>query len=108
MERKVVYSSETKAFLRGLVYLLFEKEYFGFEEDAKNYVDKITYFIEEKLPDYPTKPTPEKLEKFGEKYIVYKANDRTSWYIFFSQEEEFYFIKFITNNHTDFIKDFNL
>ncbi len=108
MERKVIYSSGTRKFLRNLIYILFENDYFGFQEDAKNYVDRITIFIEEKIAEFPSKETPEVLKKFGERYVTYKANNRTTWYIFFSQEEDFYFIKFITNNHTDFIQNFNL
>lgn len=40
--------------------------------------------------------------------MLYKANNHTSWYIFFDQSEHKYLIKFITNNHTDFIQNFNL
>jgi len=107
VEREVVYSAETKKYLRDLVHLLFRKGYFGFRKDAKNYVDKMTLFIEENISDYPAKISPQEFKSFGERYIIYKANQQTSWYIFFSQEEQYFFIKFITNNHTDFIKDFN-
>lgn len=108
MESEVVYSVGTKKYLRDLVYLLFQNEYFGFEEEAKKYVDKITFFIEENISTYPSRKSTEEFKKFGEKFILYKANSQTSWYIFFDQNEHKYLIKFITNNHTDFIKDFNL
>ncbi len=108
MESKVVYSVETKKYLRDLVYFLFQNEYFGFEEDAKNYVDRITFFIEESISTYPSKTSPEEFKIFGEKFMLYKANAQTTWYIFFDCDEDKFLIKFITNNHTDFIKDFNL
>ena len=107
MENEVIYSAETKKYLQELVYLLFQNEYFGFEEDAKYYVDKITFFIEENISVYPSKNSPEEFKKYGEKFMLYKANAQTSWYIFFDQNEHKFLIRFITNNHTDFIKDFN-
>ncbi|NLN33572.1 MAG: hypothetical protein GX159_08255 [Flavobacteriaceae bacterium] len=105
---KIIYLPQVEIFLNDLVDILFEQEYFGFQNDAEIYIKKIKIFIQEKISVFPSKKTPEVLKKFGERYVTYKANNRTTWYIFFSQEEDFYFIKFITNNHTDFIQNFNL
>jgi len=105
---KIIYLPQVEIFLNDLVDTLFEQEYFGFQNDAEIYMKKIKIFIQEKISIFPSKETPEVLKKFGEKYVTYKANSRTTWYIFFSQEEDFYFIKFITNNHTDLIQNFNL
>ena len=107
MEKVIIYLPNVELFLNELVDILFEKEYFGFKQDAINYTQKIKIFIEENISNYTIKISPEEFKNFGEKYIVYKANNHTSWYIFFSQEAQYFFIKFITNNHTDFIKDFN-
>lgn len=104
---KVIFLPHVEFFLNDLVDILFENEYFGFREDAIIYTRKIKIFIEENISNYPAKISPEKFKKHGEKYIIYKANQQTSWFIFYSQEEQYFFIKFITNNHTDFIKDFN-
>lgn len=104
----IIYLPKVEYFLNNLVDILFEQEYFGFKEYAMLYTTKIKVFIEEKISEYPSKNTPEGLKKYGEQYMTYKANNRTTWYIFFSHEEQTYFIKFITNNHTDFIKEFNL
>lgn len=95
-------------YLNDLTDILFKKEYFGFSESAKSYVDRITCYIEEHIELHPTKNTPDELAHYGKKYIVYKANDKTSWYIFFSQESNVYFIQYITNNHTGLIANFNL
>lgn len=108
MEKVIIYLPNVELFLNELVDILFEKEYFGFKKDAVLYTIKIKIFIEENISNYPSKIPPEEFRKYGEKYIIYKANNQTSWYIFFSQEDEYFFIKFITNNHTDFNKDFNL
>ncbi|MGC4128298.1 MAG: hypothetical protein QM564_01780 [Bergeyella sp.] len=80
----------------------------GFIEDAQKYVNKIYDFVEQKITIYPAKDTPEELAHYGEKYLIYFANNHTSWYIFFSQIQNVYFVKFITNNHTEIIKNFNL
>lgn len=74
MEKEIVYSSETEEFLRDLVYLLFQNEYFGFEEEAKYYVDKITLFIEQNISNFPSKNSPEEFEKYGKKYIKFSDN----------------------------------
>lgn len=104
----MVYIPDVEFYLNDLADILFQKEYFGFSESAKDYVDRITHYVEENIELHPAKNTPHELSHYGEKYIVYKANDKTSWYIFFSQEESFYFIQYITNNHTGFIANFNL
>jgi len=77
-------------------------------EYAEAYVLKIRHFIEENIETYPSKITPDSLKQYGENYILYKANSRTTWYIFYSREEEFYLIRFIANNHSRFITGFNL
>lgn len=107
-ESKIVFTAEFDALVEELLFVLYEDEYFGFIEDAAKYVSKIYDFIEQKITTYPTKNTPPKLIQHGEKYLVYKANNQTSWYIFFSQIEQTYFIKFITNNHTDLAAQLNI
>lgn len=108
MEKIIQYSEDVEFFLNDLIDILFEKEYLGFPTDAQNYVVKIVEFISQNISTYPSKNTPQYLTQFGEKFMLYKANAQTSWYIFFDQNEHKFLIKFITNNHTDFIKDFNL
>lgn len=41
--------------------------------------------------------TPENFKKFGKKFIKYKANNNTSWYIFFDQK---ILVNHIINNHS--------
>ncbi|HEX5154336.1 MAG TPA: hypothetical protein VFW07_22970 [Parafilimonas sp.] len=107
MEKVIIYLPEVAIHFKHLVSILFEKEYFGFVESAEEYVLKIRSFIEENIGIYPAKQTPAKFKLYGENYILYKANKRTTWYIFFSQIEQSFFVKFITNNHTAFIGNFN-
>lgn len=108
MEKIIVYLPEVKIHFNELIDILFLKEYFGFMESAEDYVTKIRLFIEDNMAIYPAKPTPQKLKQYGEWYIRYKANARTTWYVFYSCIGQTYFVKFITNNHTDFIANLNL
>lgn len=108
MEKVVHYSEEVETYLNQLIDILFEKEYFGFKEDAQIYVAKIKWFIDDNISVYPPKKVPIELKEFGEKYILYKASPQTTWYIFYIQDEHRFLIKFITNNHTDIIQNFNL
>jgi hypothetical protein len=45
------------------------------------------------------KQTPLELLAYGEFYISYKSNKRTTWYIFFSRKNNRILVKHITNNH---------
>ena len=86
------------------MHLLFEKEYFGFLESSFDYVDDIIDFLEHNLPIFPHKKTPENLIDLGSKYIFYKANQNTTWYIFFESQDNRYLVTFITNNHSEIIQ----
>lgn len=108
MGKIVHYLEEVETYLNQLIDILFEKEYFGFKEDAQIYVAKIKWFIDDNISVYPPKKVPIELKEFGEKYILYKACPQTTWYIFYIQDEHRFLIKFITNNHTDIIQNFNL
>ena len=103
---KVDISPSVVEYLNELITLLFYDEYFSFEQNAQLYVEKIYDFIEYSLLSFPHKITPNALKKFGSLYIFYKANNRTTWYIyFFEKHGNRYLITYITNNH---IGDINL
>lgn len=99
MERIVILQQNVTDFLENLVEVLFENHYFGFEESSQAYVSKIYDFIEFNLIDFPHKQTPEKLKRYGSKYIFYKINNQTTWYIFFENKDNRYLVTHITNNH---------
>lgn len=105
---EIIYTAGFYEVTDNLIQLLHSKNYFGFIEDAENYVDKIYDFIENNIATYPSKSSPEKYQQYGEKYMLYKANANTVWYIFFSQVNQTYFVQYISNNHTDFNIHFNL
>jgi len=79
----VQYLPEAEEYLNDLAFVLFQKDYFGFLESSFDYVDDIVDFIEYNLQIFPFKNTPENLLQLGSKYIFYKANNTTTWYIFF-------------------------
>ena len=101
----IQYLPEIENFINDLSDLLFEKEYFSFYEYAADYVDKLTFFIEKELFNFPHKSTPKKLKRFGSNYVFYKPNDRTTWYIFFEKSNNRYLITHLTNNHVKELKD---
>ncbi len=105
---KVVISTEVIKDLSELVTVLFNKNYFAFEESALFYVDQIYNFIELDLVNYPHKLTPKNLIKFGSFYAFYKANSNTTWFVFFEKHENIIFIKHITNNHIQDINSLNI
>jgi hypothetical protein len=83
--------------LKELSKQLYEKEYFGFIEDAENYVQNLRVFIFS-IPNLQRKSTTN--NKYGSYYCKYKHNHKTTWYITFDIEDDCYLIKNITNNHS--------
>lgn len=88
-------------FLQKLIQTLFENDYFGFEQSAQDYVSKLYDFIEFELVKASPRSTPQNLTRFGSWYVFYKANNRTTWYIFFESLGSKYLITHITNNHCE-------
>ena len=97
----IIYEDAVIDYLDDLVYELYKKEYFGFLESAYNFADNIIDFIENSIDTFTSKKTPESLQHFGSKYIFYKSNQRTTWYIFFENFENKYLITNIINSHCE-------
>lgn len=93
---------EVEEYLNELNFILFQNHYFGFLESSFEYVDNLVDYIEHNLSIFPHKDTPENISSLGSKYIFYKINHQTTWYIFFENEENRYIVTYITNNHTEF------
>ena len=95
----IIFQEGVLNYLDNLVYILFKEEYFGFMQSSYDYVDKIIDFIESNMATFPSKKTPAALKNFGSKYIFYKSNQRTTWYIFFENKNNNYLITNIINSH---------
>ena len=55
---KVLFLPEVRTYFRELSEILFQKDYFGFEEYAINYVRELIFDIESSLPRKLSKPAP--------------------------------------------------
>lgn len=97
---KVIFTASVLEYFDNLVFNLFEEEYFGFPESAREYVDKIVTFVLLSISNFPSKETPKPIKYLGTNYIFYKANNRTTWYIFFEKRERNYLITAIINNNS--------
>ncbi len=96
---KIIYKQEVRDFLTELIFTLFAKEYFGFKESAEEYAMELIDFIEITIGKGIEKNTPKELSSYGEYYLCYNANKRTTWYIFFDKSEENFLINYISNSH---------
>ena len=102
---KVIALPEVEQYLEHLKYILFEYEYFSFEENAHEYVDTLFDDIITTLPLRRHKPAPPQFDRYGEgmKYAAFKKNRRTTWYVFFQTYEDdgeiYYLVRYIDNNH---------
>ena len=96
----ISYRTSVESYINNLIDILFEEEYFGFKINAQEYALKIVDFIESNISTFPSKKTPVQLRFFGSSYMFYKANKRTTWYIFFEKTENNYLITNIINSHS--------
>jgi len=102
----VIILPEVLQYLDKLVFILFQKEYFSFLDTSQKYVDELIDDIQTNLPTKLHRPAPNYFRKYGKnmKYASFRKNKHTIWYIFFNKykqnEEVFYFIRYIANNHT--------
>jgi hypothetical protein len=101
MGRAVITTEDVKIFLDELFNILLEKHYFSYRVDAKLYVDLLICYAKHYLSILPAKDAPPYFNRYGSnlKYITYRANKTTSWYIFYQQWENVFLIRHITNNH---------
>ena len=99
---KVVVKQSVETYLLELIETLFEKKYFSYKQNAIEYVDKITNFIEKKLVYSHKRKAPLSFHKYGKDlyYVVYKANQNTYWYIYFAVINDVYLICHIRNNYS--------
>jgi len=105
---KVHTTPEVKLYLNDLISILFEKEYFGFEDSAHKYVDDLIDEIENNLSLKPHKPAPKYFDRYGKNmyYASFRKNKQTVWYAFFTKYQDenneiIYLIRYISNNHMD-------
>jgi len=105
LERKIIFSDNVEFYLKKLIDTLYDQNYFGFIEDAELYVDEIVLFVINNDFKINVRHTPEKFQKFGKKFLRYKANNHTFWYIFFDQKDDKFLINHILNNHSEDFPD---
>lgn len=105
----IIYSPSVRAYLIELIAILYKKEYFGFEDSAHQYVERIRQNIRKDLPQQTNhRTTPTELKHFGENYISIKLNNRTTWYVIFDQKDNRFFVGLITNSYSPQSAFFNL
>ena len=102
---RIVFLPEVIDYFNELVTILYEKQYFSFEEYAYDYVESLLDDIKETLPLRPSKPAPIHFDRYGKdmRYVAFRKNKATQWYVFFTKykvdDEAVYLIRHISNNH---------
>jgi hypothetical protein len=97
----IIFQNGVLNYLDDLVFILFKEEYFRFMQSSYDYVDKIIDYINNNITPFPSKKTPTELKNFGSKYIFYKSNQRTTWYVFFESKNNNFLITNIINSHCE-------
>lgn len=102
---KVLFLPEVRLYLQELEDILFEKEYFGFEESAVQYVRELIFEIENTLPMRVSKKAPHYFLRYGKgmHYSMFRKSKTTQWYVFFTKYQDngeiVYLVRYISNNH---------
>jgi hypothetical protein len=102
---RIKFTPEALEYFKELSTVLYEEEYFGFEDSALKYVDTLVREIIENLPKKQKRIAPPYFEKYGEKLLfsTFRKNKNTQWYVFFNlyEDEEGFIclIRYISNNH---------
>jgi len=102
---RIIFLPEILESFNELTTILYEKEYFGFEESAIRYVDDLLIEIQTTISIRQKKIAPLYFDRYGTdmSYITIKKNKNTQWYIFFTvyqyKEETVYLVRHINNNH---------
>lgn len=102
---RIIFLPEVLDYFNELSTILYEKDYFGFEKYALDYVDDLLKDIENNLDKNIQRFAPSYFDKYGAKmfYTTFKKNKNTHWYVFFSkykkENEIIYLVRHISNNH---------
>jgi hypothetical protein len=101
MEKRIITTDDVKIFLEELFNILLEKQYFSCQKNARTYVDRLIHYTEQYIGIISEKNAPPYFNRYGInlKYITYRANKTTSWYIFYQRQDNVFLIRHITNNH---------
>jgi len=104
---QVIFLPEVLEYFENLAIILYEKNYFSFEETASKYVLELYDDIVLNLPKKRHSPAPKHYDKYGKGmyYAAFIKNKRTTWYAFFAKYEEngetLYLVRYVGNNHTE-------
>ncbi|MCL2651118.1 MAG: hypothetical protein FWD60_08875 [Candidatus Azobacteroides sp.] len=102
---KVLFLPEVEDYLYNLTEILYQKEYFGFKENAVEYVTDLKNDIKRNLSCKAKHRAPLFFDRYGKKmfYSVFRKNKQTQWYVFFNIYEDkgeiIYLVRYISNNH---------
>ena len=104
----VVYDESVKLTFFELIDTLYQKGYFSFLYEAKEYVSEIELYFKTEIPNLHrlglSKKAMSYFENYGENlfFVAYRRKkSRTAWYAFFEIFDENCFkVVHITNNHT--------
>ena len=104
----VVFNDNVKLIFFELIDELYQKEYFGFLDEAKEYVSEIEQYFKVEIPRLHqlglNKKAMPYFKKYGENLFFAahrKTKTRTTWYAFYEIFDDRYFkVVHITNNHT--------
>jgi hypothetical protein len=102
---KVLFSPQVRLYFQEMAEILYEKEYFGFEDSAIEYVRELIFEIRNNLHNRPKKSAPTYFDRFGQNlyYSSFRKNKSTQWYVFFAiyseNGEDVYLVQYLSNNH---------
>ncbi|MCD8166847.1 MAG: hypothetical protein LUE93_12470, partial [Bacteroides sp.] len=101
---KIIYPKAVNLYLKELIKILYQKEYFGYHESARDYVLSLRREVEATIHIRQKRKAPSYFSRYGKDlwYVSYPRSKQTTWYFFFTHHaEDVYVIRYITNNHVE-------
>jgi hypothetical protein len=97
---KIIYAKSVAIYLKELVFVLFDKNYFSYIANADEYVENLKNNLEHALRKSKHNTTPTLLLKYGNYYVKINTNKHTWHYAFFDKKDNIIFVEYISNNHS--------
>jgi hypothetical protein len=92
---------EVTDYLEELALTLYTSNYFNSKDSNKEYVGTLIDYVFKYVGILPDKKAPSHFNRYGKnmRYLSYRPNKLTAWYIFFQNHNDYYLIRHITNNY---------
>lgn len=100
MEVIVNFHPSVLEYFNKLIDTLFLENYFLYKESAIEYVIKLISLVENQVDKKKHHVAPESISIYGNYFIGFNINSKTTWYFIFEVMDNRYLITYVFNNYS--------